>query len=361
MQAALQELSARIKDASARAVPLAIRGGGSKAFYGQPLQGEPLATEGLAGVLSYEPSELVVTAGAGTPLALLESVLAERGQHLPFEPPHFAGGATVGGMVAAGLSGPARASAGSVRDHVLGLGLINGRGECLQFGGQVIKNVAGYDVSRLMVGALGTLGLITQVSLKVLGRPPAIASLRFALPQAEALAALHRWGGQGLPVGASCWVDGALHVRLQGAAAAVAQARDQLGGEPVPPDAAQALWTQLRDQRHAWFCARNPDQALWRLSLPPTTPALALSETLVEWHGGQRWVRAATAEAGRLRALARAHGGHATCFIAAQADGDCSGGRFDSQDSAAVQIAHRLKRAFDPAGIFNPGRLYPGL
>ena len=218
MPAALSSCIERIRAAAAAGTPLRLRGGGSKDFYGERLVGAVLDTRELAGIRSYEPSELVVTVGAGTPLAQLESVLAENGQALAFEPPHFGGEPTVGGMVAAGLSGPSRASAGAVRDHVLGLSLVNGKGELLTFGGQVMKNVAGYDVSRLVVGALGTLGLIVGVSLKVLPRAPAEATLRFELPQARALEHLHAWGGRPLPLNASCWVEeagtGLLYLRL---------------------------------------------------------------------------------------------------------------------------------------------------
>ncbi len=224
-----QHLIDRVRAAAADRTPLAITGGGSKAFLGEAVRGEPLSTADWRGIVSYEPTELVVTVRAGTPLAELEAVLAERGQCLPFEPPHLGAGATVGGMVAAGLSGPARAAVGSVRDFVLGAECINGQGEQLTFGGQVMKNVAGYDVSRLLAGSWGTLALISQVSLKVLPVAPAEATLVFDLPQAQALAQLHHWGGQPLPINASCWVcdtttAGApelLFVRLRGAVAAV--------------------------------------------------------------------------------------------------------------------------------------------
>eukprot|EP01031_Cornospumella_fuschlensis_P046980 gene46980-57529_t len=225
----LNAIAERIRLAASAGTPLRIRGGGSKDFYGQSLQGELLDTAPLAGVINYEPSELVITAGAGRKLAELEAMLAEQGQCLPFEPPHFDGGATVGGLVASGLSGPARASVGAVRDYVLGLKLINGKGEQLTFGGQVMKNVAGYDVSRLMAGAMGTLGLITEVSLKVLPIAPAEATLRFECSQLDALQRLNAWGGQPLPLNASCWLaeggSGPLYLRLRGANAAVEAAR----------------------------------------------------------------------------------------------------------------------------------------
>ncbi|RYF42505.1 MAG: glycolate oxidase subunit GlcE [Comamonadaceae bacterium] len=361
MDPVLQSLVERVKAAAAGGVPLRIRGGGSKDFYGEPAQGERLETAPLQGIVSYEPSELVVTVRAGTPLAQLEAALAAQGQCLPFEPPHFAGGATVGGMVAAGLSGPARASVGSVRDYVLGLTLINGKGELLSFGGQVMKNVAGYDVSRLMVGALGTLGLITEVSLKVLGTAPAEATLRFEMGQADALRRLNAWGGQPLPLNASCWAReggaGTLWLRLRGARAAVEAACRTLGGERH--DHAAPYWALRRDQSLPWFEAVG-ERDLWRLSVPQTAAVLDLpEEPLIEWHGGQRWVRAAGADASRLRALAAQAGGSATLFIANSARQMGATARFDPLKPPLDRIQQELKRQFDPAGIFNRGRLFP--
>ena len=362
MDPALSTFVERVKAAAASGSPLRIRGGGSKDFYGEPAQGELLDTTPLRGITSYEPSELVVTVRAGTPLEQLEAALAAQGQCLPFEPPHFGGGATVGGMVAAGLSGPARASVGSVRDYVLGLTLVNGKGEVLSFGGQVMKNVAGYDVSRLMVGALGTLGLVTEVSLKVLGAAPAEATLRFEMDQATALRQLSAWGGQPLPLNASCWSReagvGTLWLRLRGAQAAVEAACRTLGGERQDA-AAAGEWTARRDQRLPWFTARG-GRDLWRLSVPQTAPVLDLPEDpLIEWHGGQRWVRASAGDAARLREAAAQAGGGATLFIANSAHPSGTGGRFDAPKPPLDRIQRELKRQFDPAGIFNRGRLFP--
>jgi glycolate oxidase FAD binding subunit len=367
MDPAVSELADRIRAAGAQGTPLRIRGGGTKDFYGERLEGELLETRALQGVVSYEPSELVVTVRAGTSLAELEQVLAERGQCLPFEPPHFAQGATVGGMVAAGLSGPARASVGSVRDYVLGMTLLNGKGELLTFGGTVMKNVAGYDVSRLMAGSWGTLGLIAEVSLKVLPVAPAEATLRFEMRQAEALEKLNRWGGQPLPLNASCWVEDAgistLYLRLRGAVAAVEAACAGLGGERLDTAQVAPDWTLCRDLQLPWFLERGTGGRgadLWRLSVPQTAPVLDLPETpLVEWHGGQRWVRAARADAQRIRAAAAGVGGHATLFIrgdAGQADDDAIA-RFDAPKPPLDRIQSELKRQFDPAGIFNRGRI----
>ena len=365
MDAALQALIEKIRKAAERGRPLRIRGGGTKDFYGQQLQGELLDTRPLAGIVAYEPSELVVTARAGTPLAELEALLAAHGQCLPFEPPHYASGATVGGMVAAGLSGPARASVGAVRDYVLGVEIINGRAELLRFGGQVMKNVAGYDVSRLMAGSWGQLGVITEVSLKVLPVAPAEATLRFDCDQVEALHRLNAWGGQPLPLNASCWVEdgglGQLYVRLRGARAAVDAACRAMGGALQDAPTVPGDWQACRDQRLPWFTARQADQALWRLSLPQTAPALQLpagvAAPLIEWHGGLRWVQASAQHGDALRALAAQAGGSASCFVAGGAYETGAKGLFDANDGALATIHRRLKQAFDPAGILNPGRL----
>jgi glycolate oxidase FAD binding subunit len=375
---AMRDLIDRIRTAAAQRHPLCIRGGGTKDFYGGAPIGEPLDTRALRGVVSYEPSELVVTVRAGTPLAELEALLADKGQCLPFEPPRFGDGhgGTVGGMVAAGLSGPARASVGSVRDYVLGAVLVNGRGEALTFGGQVMKNVAGYDVSRVLAGSLGVLGLIAEVSLKVLPVAPAEATLEFDCTQAEALRLLNQWGGQPLPLNASCWMAyedsadgaGALYLRLRGAAAAVEAACRQLGSASGArrADAADAAasWTACRDQGLPFFSARD-GRDLWRVSVPQTAPALALDgHPLVEWHGGQRWYRLPRGQAQRVRQAARAVGGHATLFAAAAPDAQDAGPpvpRFDALSPALDRIHRALKREFDPQGIFNRGRLYPDL
>ena len=360
----------RIRAAAAAGSSLRIRGGGSKDFYGQALNGDVLDTTPLNGVVSYEPSELVITAFAGTPLAELEALLLAQGQCLPFEPPHFSPASTVGGMVASGLSGPARASAGAVRDFVLGVKLINGKGEHLTFGGQVIKNVAGYDVSRLMVGAMGTLGLLTEVSLKVLPIAPSEATLKFEMTQAQALEQLNTWGGQPLPLNASCWVNengidngvGTLYVRLRGAVAAVEAACARLGGERMPGAQTAADWNLCRDQQLPWFKDRTTDQDLWRLSVPQSTPVLNTADApLIEWHGGLRWVRADStdkAQGQRLRELARSVGGHATLFIAASAHDTLAKAVSDTLKPPLDRIHRELKREFDPQGVFNPHRLH---
>ncbi|CAN7167983.1 glycolate oxidase subunit GlcE [Acidovorax sp. LjRoot194] len=370
MDHALAQIADRVRAAAADQTPLRIRGGGTKDFHGLALHGEVLDTRTLRGIVSYEPSELVVTVRAGTPLAELEAALAAQGQCLPFEPPHFAqapsDAATVGGMVAAGLSGPARASVGAVRDYMLGVTLLNGRAELLSFGGQVMKNVAGYDVSRLMAGAWGTLGLLTEVSLKVLPVAPAEATLRFECNQADALRKLHAWGGQPLPLNASCWVQdgavGTLYVRLRGAVAAVDAACRSMGGTRMDNTTTAPDWNACRDQTLPWFAdrAQRPGHALWRLSVPQTAPVLSLPEAtqpLIEWHGALRWVQAPDSAGDALRDAARAVGGSATVFIASGADPASGSGPSDLKSRALEQIHARLKHSFDPAGIFNPGRM----
>jgi glycolate oxidase FAD binding subunit len=343
----IDEFRARILERK----PLQLRGGGSKDFYGGPLAGDILDTRGHAGIVSYEPTELVVTARCGTPLAELESALAARRQFLACEPPRFAG-ATVGGAVAAGLSGPRRAAVGSLRDFVLGVRIMDGEGRVLKFGGEVMKNVAGFDVSRLMTGALGTLGLILDVSLKVLPLPAGDASLRFEMPQDKALEAINRWAGQPLPLVASCWQDGVLSIRLSGAQAAVAAACQKFGGEPLAAAAADEFWNGLREQSAAFFAG---DASLWRLSLPSATPPLELpGAVLIEWGGAQRWLRG-DSDAAQLREVAATAGGHASLFRG----GDKTDGVFAPLQPALMEVHRRLKHSFDPYGVFNPGRLYP--
>lgn len=354
MEPTLQALIENVRAAAAAGTPLRIRGGGTKDFLGQALQGELLDTRPLSGIVSHEPTELVVTVRAGTPLAELEAQLAAHGQSLPFEPPHFGTGATVGGMVAAGLNGPARAAVGAVRDYVLGVTLVNGRGELLTFGGQVMKNVAGYDVSRLMAGALGTLGLLVEVSLKVLPVAPAEATLAFEFDETDARERLNRWAGQPLPLNASCWHDGRLLVRLRGAQAAVAAARKTLGGQVFEGGQGAGQWAMLREQTHPFFVCQ-PGEVLWRLAVPDTAPSLGLGPTLLEWGGAQRWLRAPQSEAGRIRAAVAQAGGHATLFRG----GDGRVPVFHPLPAPLDRLHRDLKKQFDPAGIFNRGRLYP--
>jgi glycolate oxidase FAD binding subunit len=360
MEAALEALRSQILGAAASRTPLRIRAGGSKDFYGNAPRGQVLDPSGLRGVLAYEPTELVVVARCGTPLVELESLLEREGQMLAFEPPHFGPGATVGGCVAAGLAGPRRASygytCGGVRDFVLGAKLLDGSGKLLGFGGQVMKNVAGYDVSRLLCGSLGALGLIVEVSLKVVPRPQAECTLRLEMPESQALDCLNDWGRQPLPVSASAWQAGRLHVRLAGAAPAVEVAAARIGGAALAPDDAAAWWCSIREHSAAFFAGAAP---LWRLSLPAGAPPLGNgtrqrrdTPQLIEWGGAQRWLRT-TEPAATMRALARSLGGHATLFRCA----DPARAAFTPPEPAIAALHERLRRVFDPAGVFDFGRL----
>lgn len=333
--------------------PLRIRGGGSKDFYGQALNGEVLDTREYAGIVAYEPTELYITAKCGTPLAEIEAALAEKGQCLACEPPRFSADSTIGGVVASGLSGPRRSSAGAVRDFVLGVKLLDGEARPLTFGGQVMKNVAGYDVSRLIAGSLGTLGLIAEVTLKVLPKPVAEATLRFEMGQQEALDQLNRWAGQPLPIVASAWQDGVLTLRLAGARAAVDSAMKKLGDGRA---AESGFWDGLRDQRLPFFAT----EMLWRLSAPSIAPPLALpGEQLIEWGGALRWLKS-DASPETIRAATTAVGGSATLYRA-PAELKQRVGAFAPLPAPLMQIHRNLKAAFDPQGIFNPGRLYKDL
>ncbi|WP_219135026.1 glycolate oxidase subunit GlcE [Janthinobacterium sp. UMAB-60] len=356
MQAIVEQFRQAILAASAAGKTLRLRGGGTKDWYGQQFDGEVLDTRAYAGIIDYEPTELVITARCGTPLAEIEAALAARNQMLAFEPPHFGPGATLGGVVASALSGPRRASAGALRDFVLGAVLMDGHGERLAFGGQVMKNVAGYDVSRLLAGSMGTLGLILEVSLKVLPLPLREATLRVACAEIAALRLLNEWAGKPLPISASCWHDGVLTVRLSGAEAAVSAALRTLGGELLAPEDAAAFWLAVREQTHAFFAGAG---SLWRLSLPPHASAVILKgRQMIEWGGAQRWLKlegdADAASSESIRQAVAALGGHATLFRG----GDKAVGVFHPLAPAITTIHQRLRQAFDPAGIFNPHRMY---
>jgi glycolate oxidase FAD binding subunit len=351
----LQSLQERIRAAVGGRQPLRIRAGGSKDFYGGHLEGELLDVSTYSGITHCEPTELVISARAGTPLTALERELAAHDQMLAFEPPRFGGRATLGGAVASGLSGPRRAYCGALRDFVLGLEMIDGRGELLQFGGRVIKNVAGFDVSRLMAGSLGTLGLITEVTLKTVPRPRAECTLRFEMAQAKALELMTLWATRPLPLSATSWHEGLLSVRLSGAGSAVRAARESLGGEAV--DDAETYWDELREQRLELLEAGN---ALWRLSLPAHSPPLPVQgPTLIEWGGSQRWLPGPGDQDGAaLRELAGPCGGHVTLYRAPVKPPE---GPFQPLSPLMLSLHRRLKTAFDPHGIFNRGRLYPDL
>jgi len=348
MEPVLAQLRDRIVAAHAAKTPLRLRGGGTKDFYGEQLNGEILDTRAHAGIVDYEPSELVITARCGTALSQIDATLARHGQFLAFEPPAFGGDPTIGGVVAAGLSGPRRMSAGAARDFVLGASLLNARGELLHFGGQVMKNVAGFDVSRVLCGSLGILGLITQVSLKVLPRPRVQATLRFEFDGAGALERFNTWRAQPLPISATAWHAGIASVRLAGSPSAVRAARDTLGGETLDEARADDWWSSLRDQRLPLF---RENARLWRLSLAATAPLDAAGADLIEWSGALRWLRS-DGPAAEIRALAERAGGTAALW-----HGERNGPMFHPLTASNLALHRRLKNEFDPHAIFNRGRL----
>ncbi len=346
-----EQLLAQVGEALAQSRPLHIQGGNSKAFFGEPTTGELLDVTAHRGIINYEPTELVLTARAGTSLTVVEQALAAENQMLPYEPPNFTGDATIGGAVACGLSGPRRPWAGSARDLVLGLGLINGRGEQLRFGGQVMKNVAGYDVSRVVTGALGTLGVITYVSLKVLPRPERVSTHVLTLERGAAMQQVEDWFRQGLPVSGAAHDGQALYLRLEGSDHAVSAADKAVDGDRL--DDPDIWWVSLRDQRHPWFTATD-EAPLWRISLPPLSPPLQLDgKEFHDWNGQLRWLRSRLPAAG-IRERAAALGGHATLFRGDAGDAEV----FHPLPAPVMKLQRRLKHAFDPHGIFNPGRLW---
>ncbi len=352
--AVLAAWSERVKRAADARTPLRLVGGGTKDFYGQDLAGERFDTTTYAGVVDYDPTELVITVRCGTPLAAVEDALRERGQMLGFEPPRFGAGATIGGCVAAGLSGPRRFSSGAVRDHLLGVRLLDGRGQDLSFGGRVMKNVAGFDVSRLVAGSLGTLGIVLEVSLRCVPIPKVEATRVFELAPAEAIRRMNEWGGRPLPLTGTWYADGKLHARLSGVESAVAAATREMGGSAF--DDGDRFWASIRDQQESFF--GGSDAPLWRLSVKSTAPWLELGGAqAIEWGGALRWLRADdAADPKRIRTWARKHGGHASLYRGAK-----SAGAFQPLDEAMLAIHRALKANFDPAGIFNPRRMYPDL
>ena len=339
----------QVNQALANATPLRIQGANTKAFLGRVTAGEILDTRSHRGIVSYDPTELVITVRCGTPLAELAKVLDDAQQMLPCEPPSFGEGATVGGMIACGLSGPRRPWSGSVRDFVLGTRVITGLGKHLRFGGEVMKNVAGYDLSRLMAGSYGILGLITEVSLKVLPKPRQSLSISLQMSAEHALLRLAEWGQQPLPISAACHDGEHLHLRLEGGEGSVAAAHDRLGGELLD----SAYWADLNEQRLAFF---DEDQPLWRLSVPNNTPRLSLpGRQLIDWGGAQRWLKS-DAQARFIRQVVEEAGGHVTCYSHGLTDTP-----FQPLPDALMRYHQNLKRQLDPQGIFNPGRLYAEL
>lgn len=348
---AAQQIIDAIKTAGDSGAGLCIQGGNTKSFYGRQPSGGSLSTLDHSGIVDYEPTELVITARSGTPLAEVESVLAEQRQMLAFEPPYFGAGATIGGVVASGLSGPRRPYVGAVRDFTLGVHMVNGRAEELSFGGKVMKNVAGYDLSRLMVGSMGTLGVLLEISLKVLPVPRAEETLVFELAPGEAITHQNKWAGEPLPISATSFNEGLMHVRISGSEKGVKAARHRLGGENIENGGAH--WNNLREHLHRFFAEEGP---LWRVSVPPATPVPDIEgDLLMEWGGALRWL-ITHAAARDVRAAAEKFGGHAVLFRGGDREHP-----FHPLHKPLYKLHANLKKAFDPMGILNPGRMYEGL
>ncbi|MGF6223005.1 glycolate oxidase subunit GlcE [Pseudomonas sp. YL-218 TE3947] len=344
---ASEALLEQVKQARENATPLRIQGGNTKAFLGREVAGEILDIRAHCGIVGYDPTELVISVRAGTPLSELFAALGAKGQMLPCEPPSFGEGATVGGMIAAGLSGPRRPWSGSVRDFVLGTRVISGLGTHLRFGGEVMKNVAGYDLSRLMVGSYGCLGVLTEVSLKVLPKPRQCLSISLDIDCARALANLAQWGQQPLPISAACHDGQRLYLRLEGGEGSVTAAHQRLGGDPLD----SGYWADLNEQRLDFF---NEGLPLWRLSLPNNLGPLDLpGEQLIDWGGAQRWLKSA---ADNIQSRAHELGGHATCFSHGVSETP-----FQPLAPALLRYHRQLKAQLDPQGLFNPGRMYAEL
>jgi glycolate oxidase FAD binding subunit len=355
-------LQQQVQDAINSQQPLDIHGGNSKHFYGnvsdQLEHAAKLDCRAHSGIINYEPSELAITLRSGTKLSDLEKLLAENNQMLAFEPPHYpyqeADCATIGGTVAAGISGPRRAYAGSIRDSILGVTMINGEGEIAHFGGEVMKNVAGYDLSRLMTRSMGTLGVILDVSLRVIPKPAHEMTLSFDASQQDALAYFQILRKKQQIISATAWFDQQVYLRLSGSERIVKQHAAKLSGTELGHG--KQFWVSLRDHQHAFF--NDSGKPLWRLSLPPATPVIQHVDEnlLLEWGGEQRWIKS-NIPANIIQSIANKHGGYATLF-----KGDVPGvSCFPALEPALFKLHKQLKNKMDPKGIFSPGRLYKEL
>lgn len=344
-----------IRQAHSAKTPLHIVGSGSKQFYGPRCEGNILNVQANQGVVDYEPSELVVTVKGGTRLSELEALLAASNQFLAFEPPHFGENTTIAGAIASGLAGPRRATVGGVKDFVLGVKIIDGQGQHLTFGGQVMKNVAGYDVSRLIAGSFGSLGVIDELSIKVLPLPENSSTLALQVDQEKALELFNTYAGQPLAISGSTWVDGVAYIRLSGAQEAIDAGIKRIGGDVLDAATADAFWNSIKEQTHEWFSAEKPGN-LWRLSVPSTAGGIEpLSSVMVEWGGALRWIYSEASEA-EVRKVAADAGGTANVFRAKSVIES----PFHPLPAPMLRIQQRLKSAFDPAGILNAGRIYSG-
>ena len=353
-----QDLQHFIKEAIAAKIPFFIQGGGSKDYYGNPVEAGPLDVSPHSGVISYEPTELCITVRAGTPLSEIESLLAEHQQILPFEPPQYTDRATIGGAIAAGIAGPRRAYSGSVRDAILGVQIINGEGEIVNFGGQVMKNVAGYDLSRLMVRSLGTLGLILNVSIRLIPKPEQDLSLVFEASQEDALAFFEGLRKQLLPITASLWKDNMVYMRFSASEKILKSTRAKIAAQKEIDVLADGdnFWQSIRDHKDDFFS--YSDKPLWRLSLPPVSDKILRinDPQLIEWGGAQRWVNS-NAPANIIHSIAMSRGGYATAFKR-RAPGTAV---FPTLEPKLLALHRQLKRKMDPHAVFNPNRLYQGV
>jgi glycolate oxidase FAD binding subunit len=350
-------LQQQVLDAFQNETHLNICGSGSKAFLGNTSQGQAIDVSRHRGIVEYDPRELVLTARCGTTLQEIEAALDDANQMLAFEPPHFGDNATLGGTIACGLSGPRRPYSGSARDFVLGCKLLNGQGEILRFGGQVMKNVAGYDVSRLMTGAHGTLGIMLEVSLKVLPRPAASITLERKCSAAEAIASMSDLLGKPHPVDGACYHDGHCYVRISGSAQAVKEARTKISGDVLAY--AEAFWYALREHELPFFSGpfSNSKASLYRIMVKPATPPLPIEGSwLLDWGGAQRWL-SSEEDVASIRRRVQLVGGHVTVFRG----GEQTGETFQPLSAPLLTTHQRLKASFDPKNIFNRGRLYPDL
>ena len=345
-----ESLQEQVKDAYYSSRTLKIQGSNSKAFMGHDVSGELISSTAHTGIVHYEPTELVITARCGTPLKQIEKILSEHRQILAFEPPCFGEQATLGGTIACGLSGPGRIKFGAARDFVLGTRLINGQGDAMHFGGEVMKNVAGYDVSRLQTGAMGTLGLLLEVSLKVLPKDEYTHTLVRNLSQKEAWEEMSHCAE--LPVSATAYVDKQLFIRLSGTENTIKKVTRKIGGDLLENDA--SFWLNIREHQHSFF---KDAETLWRISVPPATPPIDLpGKWLLEWNGAQRWL-STDINGQHIRDLIEPISGHATCYRSKTTKHDI----FHPLPDPLMKLHQKIKHAFDPNNIFNPGRMYPGL
>ncbi|QMU60699.1 MAG: glycolate oxidase subunit GlcE [Gammaproteobacteria bacterium] len=345
------EITSKLQDAFQQKQALQIKAGNTKPFYGRKINAEPLSLARHTGIIEYEPSELYLTARSGTSLLEIEQAVADQNQILPCEPPHFGAAATLGGMIACGLAGPRRVIAGNVRDCVLGTEILNGKGEVLRFGGKVMKNVAGYDVSRLMCGALGTLGVLMSVSLRLLPKPSCEQTIALTVDGATAIIKMNQWANTPMPISATYYDGSELYVRLSSSASAVEACKNEIGGHQTEEH--EMFWTSIKEQTHAFF---SSDMPLWRISIPPNTPTLNLpGASVMEWNGALRWYKS-DAEENIIRSEAKRVGGHANLF-----KGNITDQVFHPIPSPSMKLHKKLKQALDPAGILNPGKMFAEL